>query len=166
MNVMEDGVLELPKQEEVLAELNRVTKRREFRNTLLSTVATLVVVAAIAVLISTLYLPVLRVYGEIMEPALNNGEILVALREKDFQPGDVVAFYYHNKVLLKRVVAKAGDYVNITEDGLVYINIEVLEEPYIEDYALGICDIELPYQVPDGRLFVLGDHRSKSVDSS
>ena len=162
---MEEQTRALPSIREVQIELNRVNRKKEYLKTLSSTIYALIIVAAIATLISTLYLPVLRVYGESMEPTLNNGEILVAVRAKQFETGDIIAFYYHNKVLLKRVIANPGDYVDIAEDGTIFINGERLEEPYIEDLDFGMCNIELPYQVPDNRIFVLGDHRSTSVDS-
>ena len=146
-------------------ELRRERHRRSYRSTLLSTVSALVIVAAVAVLVSMLALPVLQVVGESMTPLLHQGEIVIAPRGTAFQKGDVIAFYFNNKILVKRVIANAGEWVNIDADGNVFINDEPLEEPYITEKALGDCNIALPYQVPDGKIFVMGDHRSTSSDS-
>ena len=146
-------------------ELRRERHRRSYRSTLLSTVSALVIVAAVAVLVSMLALPVLQVVGESMTPLLHQGEIVIAPRGTAFQKGDVIAFYFNNKILVKRVIANAGEWVNIDADGNVFINDEPLEEPYITEKALGDCNITLPYQVPDGKIFVMGDHRSTSSDS-
>ena len=124
-----------------------------------------VIVAAAAVIISMLFLPVLRVTGTSMTPTLHDDELVVCRKLGSFQKGDIVAFYYNNKILLKRVIATAGDVVDIKEDGTVIVNGKTLNEPYVDGKALGECDIELPYQVPDERIFVMGDHRSTSVDS-
>ena len=149
--------------------LERVVKkhheRREYLRILRSTVASLLVVAAAAVIISMLFLPVLRVTGTSMTPTLHDDELVVCRKRGSFQKGDIVAFYYNNKILLKRVIATAGDVVDIKEDGTVIVNGKTLNEPYVDGKALGECDIELPYQVPDERIFVMGDHRSTSVDS-
>ena len=139
--------------------------RMRYLRTLRSTVMILVCVAAIAVLLATLVFPVLQVVGTSMEPTLENGEVLVAIKNGKFRRGDIVAFYYNNKILLKRVIAVDGEYVEIAEDGTVSVNNQVLDEPYLTDKSLGECDIEMPYQVPDGRIFVMGDHRATSVDS-
>ena len=146
-------------------ELRRERHRRSYRSTLLSTVSALVIVAAVAVLVSMLALPVLQVVGESMTPLLHQGEIVVAPRGTAFQKGDVIAFYFNNKILVKRVIANAGEWVNINADGNVFINDEPLEEPYLTEKALGDCNITLPYQLPDGKIFVMGDHRSTSSDS-
>jgi signal peptidase I len=125
----------------------------------------LITVAAIAVLIATLWMPVLEIYGTSMTPTLNDGEIVISLKTNDINTGDVVAFYYNNKILVKRVIAKSGDWIKIDKDGTVTVNGEVLDEPYVNEKSLGECDLTFPYQVPDGRVFVMGDHRSVSVDS-
>lgn len=130
-----------------------------------STIYTLVVVAAFAVLVATLWMPVLQIYGASMTPTLDEGQIVVSLKSKNFEPGDLVAFYIGNKVLVKRVIASAADVVNITEDGTVFVNGVELDEPYVSEKALGECDLELPYQVPEARYFVMGDHRETSIDS-
>lgn len=146
-------------------ELKRDTYKKRYWHMLRSTVSILIVVAAIVVLISNLFLPVLRIYGSSMTPTLTNGNIVAAVRYGDYDRGDVIAFYYNNKILVKRVIGLPGEQVDIDENGNVSINGEPLEEPYMEETALGECDIELPYQVPDGRYFVMGDHRSVSSDS-
>lgn len=147
------------------AELKRENYRKRYGRTLRSTVYMLITVAAIAVLIATLWLPVLQIYGGSMTPTLVNGDIVVSVKDGQFQQGDVIAFYYNNKILVKRVIAQAGDWVDISKDGVVSVNGTVLEEPYIQEKAFGDCNIELPYQVPESRIFVMGDHRETSVDS-
>lgn len=154
-----------PSVSQLEAELQREKYKKRYHSALRSTVYTLITVAAISILTATLWLPVLRIYGDSMTPTLIGGDIVVSVKDDDFSPGDVVCFYYNNKILVKRVVALPGDWVNISEDGTVYVNGEPLEEPYLTEKALGVCDIELPYQVPESRIFVLGDHRSVSVDS-
>ena len=118
-----------------------------------------------AVLVATLWLPVLQIYGSSMSPTLEEGDIVVSIKSKNYETGDIVAFYYNNKILIKRVIASSGDWVDLDEDGTVYVNGEKLDEPYVKDKAFGECDLELPYQVPESRIFVMGDHRSVSVDS-
>ena len=156
-----------PEVEEVREELNRVTYRRRFGSVLRSTVFTLVVVASLAVLVATLWMPVLRIYGVSMAPFLVDKDIVVSVKESDFKPGDVVAFYYNNKILVKRAVAQAGDWVDIDEEGNFYVNQVRLEEPYLDPgaKAFGDCNIALPYQVPESRIFVIGDNRAVSIDS-
>jgi signal peptidase I len=122
-------------------------------------------VAALAVLVATLWLPVLQIYGTSMAPTLNDGEVVVSLKSGTFNTGDVIAFYYNNKILVKRVIAGPGDWVDIKDDGTVYVNDVELDEPYVVEKALGDCNITLPYQVPESRVFVMGDHRSVSIDS-
>ena len=157
--------LDMPSSEQVEAELNRVKYRRRYHRVLRSTVYILVTVAAAVILAATLWLPVLQIYGNSMTPTLKDGEILYTVKSSDLKVGDVVAFYYNNKILVKRMICSAGDWIDIDEDGTVYVNDKELEEPYLVEKALGDCNIELPYQVPDGKIFVMGDRRSTSVDS-
>lgn len=154
-----------PTWDQVAEELRRERYKRRYRSAVTSTVHTLITVAAAAVLVATLLLPVLRIYGTSMTPTLDNGQIVVSVKTGELEPGDVVAFYYNNKILIKRVICGSGDWVDIQRDGTVLVNGQVLDEPYLTEKALGTCDIELPYQVPDGRVFVMGDHRETSVDS-
>ena len=156
---------EIPTAVRLEAELKRAKYRREYGKLLRNTISSLIVVAAIAVLVSMLFLPVLRVTGTSMTPTLQNDELVVCRKRGTFQSGDIIAFYFNNKILLKRVIGVAGDIIDIDDSGTVYVNGEALEEPYLNEKALGECDIELPYQVPDERVFVMGDHRSTSVDS-
>ena len=156
---------EIPTAVQLEAELKRVKYRREYGKLLRNTISSLIVVAAIAVLVSMLFLPVLRVTGTSMTPTLQNDELVVCRKRGTFQSGDIIAFYFNNQILLKRVIGVAGDIIDIDDSGTVYVNGEALEEPYLNEKALGECDIELPYQVPDERIFVMGDHRSTSVDS-
>ncbi len=155
----------LPTVQQLEAELKREKYRGRYWKMLRGTVAVLVVVAATAVLISNLLLPILRIYGSSMTPTLVNGNIVAAVRSGTYQRGDIIAFYYNNKILVKRVVGMPGEWVDMDESGNVTIDGEPLEEPYLTEKALGECDIELPYQVPEGRYFVMGDHRSVSSDS-
>ena len=155
----------LPSTEQLESELKQIKYRKDFRRILRSTISSLLVVAAIAVLVSMLFLPVLRVTGSSMTPTMQNDELIICSKRSNFKQGDIVAFYYNNKILLKRVIGISGDYINITPDGTVYVNDVKLDEPYVNELALGTCDIEMPYQVPDNRIFVMGDHRSVSIDS-
>lgn len=147
------------------AELKRETYRRRYSSVLRSTVYTLITVAAAAVLVATLILPVLRIYGTSMRPTMTDGDIVISVKGADFERGDVIAFWFNNKILVKRVIAQSGEWVDIDADGNVSINGKLLNESYLMEKALGECDITLPYQVPDGRIFVLGDHRATSSDS-
>lgn len=162
-----DTVQEVPEvnQEQLEAERARLQYRKRYYRILRSTLSTLITVAAVAVLVATLWMPVLKIYGASMSPTLTDGEIILSRKTSKFVPGDIVAFYYNNKILVKRVIGRAGDWIDIDEEGTVYVNQIELKEPYLTEKALGECDIELPYQVPDGRIFVMGDHRSVSVDS-
>lgn len=155
----------LPTAEQLDMERRRLRYKRRYNRTLRSTVAILIVVAALAVLAATLWMPVLRVYGSSMAPTLHNGEILVSVKTKDFSSGDIIAFYHGNKLLIKRYIAGPSDYVNVDEDGNVSVNGTLLGEPYLAEKAYGEADIEFPYQVPDQRYFVMGDNRSVSIDS-
>jgi signal peptidase I len=158
-------VAALPTTDQLEAELKREDYRRRYRSALRSTMSLLIVAAAVAILVVTLWMPVLRVYGNSMTPTLTDGDIVVLTKGSDFQTGDIIAFYYNNKILIKRVIATSGDWVDIAEDGIVSVNGEVIDEPYVYEKAYGECDLTFPYQVPDNRVFVLGDHRSVSIDS-
>lgn len=157
--------VEIPAIEQIEREKKRLRHKRRYRRTLKSTLAVLVVVSALAVLAATLWMPVLRIYGASMTPTLKNGEIIFTVKTSDFEEGDIIAFYYNNKILVKRVIAKAGDWVDMDEDGTVYVNSVKIDEPYLTEKAYGDTNIEMPYQVPDGKVFVMGDRRSTSVDS-
>ncbi len=165
MENKEQKQVQVPSMEQIEAERNRLHQGVQFRQTLNSTVAVLVVVAAIAILISTLLLPVLQIYGSSMSPSLGEGEIVVLTKSTDLETGDIVAFYYNNKILVKRVIGTPGDWISMDPDGTVYVNDQILEEPYLTEKSLGECDIAFPYQVPEGGFFVMGDHRSVSIDS-
>lgn len=157
--------LSTPTTQQLETELSRLRYRRRYRSVLRSTVYTLITVAAVSVLVATLWLPVLQIFGSSMTPTLHNGEIVFSMKTADFQQGDIVAFYYNNKILVKRMVAGPGDWFDMDADGTVYINNKKISEPYLTEAAYGETNIELPYQVPDGKIFVLGDHRATSVDS-
>ena len=165
MTMKQDKPLQRPTTAQLEAELSRVKYKRRYHTVLKSTIYSLITVAAVAVLVATLWLPVLQIYGSSMAPTLQDGEIIFTVKTADFEPGDIIAFYYNNKILVKRVICSAGDWLDIDDDGTVYVNDAVLNEPYLTEKALGDTDIELPYQVPDGKIFVMGDHRSTSVDS-
>jgi signal peptidase I len=154
-----------PPLKELEGELKRERYKTRYRRVLRSTVFTLITVAAVAILVATLWMPVLQIYGASMTPTLTDGDIVISRKVRNLKQGDIVAFYYNNRILVKRYIASAGDWVDIDEDGNVYVNNELLDEPYVYEKAMGECNIELPYQVPENRIFVLGDHRSVSIDS-
>ena len=156
---------DLPSTGQLETELKRVTYAKNYRTVLRSTIYTLITVAAVADLVEVLLLPVLRIYGSSMNPTLTEEDIVVSLKSNEFKTGDIIAFYYNNKILVKRVIANPGDWVDIDKEGTVYVNNEKLEEPYLQTKALGDCNIKLPYQVPESRIFVMGDNRDVSVDS-
>lgn len=157
--------VEIPELEQLEAELDRVKYKSRYHSVLRSTIYTLVVVAAAAVLVATIWLPVLQIYGLSMTPTLNEKDIVVSIKGMDFEQGDLIAFYVGNKILVKRTIAGPGQWVDIDEYGDVYVDGELLDEPYLTEKALGEGDVKFPYQVPDNRYFCLGDHRSTSVDS-
>ena len=157
--------LPVPSVEELKKELKRELYKYRYASVLRSTTNTLVVVAAFAVLVATLWMPVLQIYGNSMSPTLEEGQIVISFKDSEFEQGSLVAFYIGNKLLVKRVIAGPGDWVDIKEDGTVFINGEELDEPYVAEKALGQTDLEYPYQVPESRYFLMGDHRATSVDS-
>ncbi len=156
---------EVPPSAELESELKRERYKVRYCSVLRSTICALITVAAIAVLVATLWMPVLKIMGTSMSPTLEDGEIVISVKSSDFECGDIIAFYYNNKLLIKRCIAGPGQWVDMDEYGNVYVDGELLDEAYVQDKAPGECDIELPYQVPEERWFVIGDHRSVSVDS-
>lgn len=161
----ERAPLETPSVEQLEQQLKQERYKIRYQYALRTTIYTLLAVAAMAILVATLWMPVLQIYGSSMTPTLSEGQLVVSVKSKNFEQGDIIAFYYNNKILVKRIIAGPGAWVDIDEDGTVYINQEPLEEPYFTEHAYGQCDIKLPYQVPDNQYFVMGDHRSTSVDS-
>ncbi|MBR2187798.1 MAG: signal peptidase I [Eubacterium sp.] len=164
-NLNEAAAVVRPTQEQLERELERERYKRTFLGTLRSTIFTLVIVAAVAILVAVLLLPVLKIYGKSMTPTLAEGNIVLSVKGSSFETGDVIAFYYNNKILVKRVIAQPGQWVDIDKDGTVYVDNQAINEPYVTEKAFGECDLDLPYQVPESRIFVMGDHRSVSIDS-
>lgn len=155
----------MPSIAQVQREREKLHNRTEYRRTITHVLGILVVVAAVSVVWATMCFPLLRVYGVSMEPTLENGQIIMLEKSGNFETGDLIGFYYQNKILLKRVIGNAGDYIDMDAEGNVYVNDRKLDEPYLKTRALGDCDITFPYQVPDGKVFVMGDNREKSIDS-
>lgn len=165
MSEKKERQIVIPTQEEVTGEKKRLEHKRRYRRVIFNTIYALVVVAAAASLIATLILPVLQVSGTSMEPTLKDDDIIILLKTGDFKTGDLCGFYWQNKMLLKRVIARPKDIVEIDKDGNVKVNGKNIKEPYVDEKSLGECDIEFPFQVPEGKYFVMGDHRSVSIDS-
>jgi signal peptidase I len=155
----------LPTKEQVETERKRYRRQKAYNKALRGTVYVLTIVAAVAVLIATLVLPVLQIEGTSMEPTLSNGDIVLLMKTTRFDRGDLCAFTWNNKLLVKRVIALPGDWIEIDTDGSVYLNGDKLDEPYVEHKALGECDLEFPFQVPQEQYFVIGDMRESSIDS-
>jgi signal peptidase I len=156
---------ERPSIDALKNELKRENNKKEYKRVLRNTLFVVVVVAALAVLVSSFFVTVLKVTGDSMTPTMDTGQIVIAQNSSSFEPGDLLAFYYNNKVLVKRVIGSPGDWINIDDDGNVSVNGVALEETYVTEKSLDPTDIEFPYQVPENRYFVLGDHRSASIDS-
>ena len=165
MNNKSEKIVPVPSLPEIQRERKRIRRKDYYRQSLRGTISVLVVVAAIAVLVATLFLPILQISGDSMSPTLEHDEIVILVKTKEFHRGDLIGFYYQGKILLKRVIALPDDEVAIDAEGNVYVNGELLEEPYVTDKCLGDCDLEFPYKVPGTGYFVLGDQRSNSVDS-
>ena len=155
----------IPSINQVETERKRYRRQKAYNKALRGTIHVLTIVAAVAVLISTLILPVLQIEGTSMEPTLHNGDIVLLMKTSKFERGDLCGFTWNNKLLIKRVIALPGDWVEIDTDGTVYLNGEKLEEPYVNNKALGECDLEFPFQVPQEQYFVIGDMRESSIDS-
>ena len=155
----------LPSTEQIKEAYEKVSYRQRLLRSVASTTNILIVVAAVTVLIAVLLLPILRIYGQSMNSTLSSGELVVSVKGASFKTGDIVAFYYNNNILVKRVIANSGDWVDIDLDGNVYVNQKKIDEPYLDEKAFGEPTIDFPYQVPDERVFVLGDNRSVSIDS-
>ena len=163
---MAEERIALPSSDQLEEELNKENYRRRFFTTMRSTVFGLITVAAVAVLVAVLFLPVLHIYGQSMNGTLDNGDIVLSVKSDSMDTGEIVAFYYNNNILVKRVIANSGEWVDIDEEGNVYVNQKKIDEPYLhEPKAYGETDIELPYQVPEGKVFVMGDNREVSIDS-
>lgn len=165
MNRRTDRPVDLPTTQQLANERRRLRYKSRYNRTLRSTVAILLVVAALAVLIAMLWMPVLRIYGSSMSPTLLDGQIVVCVKSRNFEPGDIAAFYHGNKLLIKRYIAGPGQWVGLDGDGTVFVDGTLLDEPYLAEKAYGQTNIKLPYQVPDARYFLMGDNRSVSVDS-
>lgn len=155
----------IPSLEEITKERERLIYKERYHKVFRSTVYSLVVVAAIAVLLATLFLPVLKISGDSMAPTLTDQDILLLIKTNHYDTGDLCSFSWQNKLLVKRIIGKPGDVIDIDEKGIVSVNGQTINEPYVDELALGECDISFPYQVPENKYFVLGDHRSVSIDS-
>lgn len=155
----------IPTSDMLQKELDRERYKTRYRRNLRSTIGIFITAAAAAVLIATMVLPIFRIYGVSMAPTLESGDLVVAVKSDSFKQGELMAFYYNNKILVKRVIASEGDWVNIDQDGNVYVNDQLLDEPYLTSKSLGQTDLTYPYQVPSGEIFVMGDHRDVSIDS-
>ena len=161
----QDAPIQLPDTEAIREAYEKVSYADKLKKSIISTTNILIVVAAVAILVAMLFLPVLRIYGESMNATLNSGELVVSVKGSSFKTGDIIAFYYNNNILVKRVIANPGDWVDIDLDGNVFVNQQQIDEPYLEEKSFGEPDIDFPYQVPDDRVFVLGDNRDVSIDS-
>ena len=159
------GIESLPTKKQVETERKRYRRQKAYNKALGGTIYVLTIVAAVAVLIATLVLPVLQIEGTSMEPTLVNGDIVLLTKTTSFNRGELCGFSWNNKLLIKRVIGIPGDWIEIDIDGTVYLNGEKLDEPYAVQLAVGECDLEFPFQVPQEQYFVLGDMRESSIDS-
>lgn len=159
------AVIDIPSAEQVEAELNRIRYRHSFLRTMLNTAAIVAVVAAVSVLLSVIFFPVIQVSGDSMTPTLQDGDILVTYHTDSISQGDLCCVSWQNKTLLKRVIGLPGDIISIEPDGSIYVNQTLLDEPYVIEKSMGDCDISFPFEVPDNKIFILGDNRTLSVDS-
>ena len=165
MKRMKNGVASLPTKKQVETERKRYRRQKAYNKALSGTIYVLTIVAAVAVLIATLVLPVLQIEGTSMEPTLVNGDIVLLTKSTNFSRGELCGFSWNNKLLIKRVIGVPGDWIEMDTDGTIYLNGEKLDEPYAEQLAVGECDLEFPFQVPQEQYFVLGDMRESSIDS-
>lgn len=157
--------LEIPSIPALKEELMREKIKREFRRAILNMAGVLIVAAALTALMATRIFVLVQINGSSMKPTLNEDEVIILRQTKAVEKGDIVGFYYGGKILLKRVMAGAGDEVDIDREGNVSVNGERIDEPYLKEKTLGKCDLEFPYEVPEGAIFVLGDNRAISMDS-
>lgn len=162
---LSDTAADWPTREQLLEEAKREGGRRRYIWSFKTTVYTIIIVAAIAMLVVVMFTPVLQIYGTSMNPSLYEGDFVISVKTGNMKTGDMVAFYYNNKVLVKRVIASPGQWVNVAQDGTVFVDDVEIDEPYLIEKAYGECDIQMPYQVPENRIFVMGDNRRDSVDS-
>ena len=146
----------MPTIQELEKEYKREKEKKRYNEALRSTITLVIFIAAISILMASFLFPVLQIYGSSMTPSLNDGELVVCYKTHKFKQGDIIAFYYNNKILVKRMIAGPGDWVDMDQDGNVFVNNEQLDEPYVKEKALGDCDIEFPYQVPDEKYFFMG----------
>lgn len=171
MNIMKNKVsvkqkeLILPTTSQLESELKRELYKSRYKKLLKNTIYALLIVVALSVLAATLVFPVLQIYGESMNPTLVEDDIVVSIKKTNFESGDIIAFYYNNRILVKRVIATSSEWVRVDEEGNVYVNDRLISEPYVNKKSLGESDIKYPYQVPEGEYFVLGDERETSIDS-
>ena len=171
MNVMKNKVsvkqkeLILPTTSQLESELKRELYKSRYKKLLKNTIYALIIVVALSVLAATLVFPVLQIYGDSMKPTLVEDDIVVSIKKTNFESGDIIAFYYNNKILVKRVIATSSEWVRVDEEGNVHVNDKLISEPYVNKKNLGESDIKYPYQVPEGEYFVLGDERESSIDS-
>lgn len=156
---------ETPSIDALREELKRSRYRRSYAAAMRHTLAMLVLIVAASLAVSWLFLPAMRLHSDAMAPTLERGDVVVALKHAAYNPGDMVAFYDQDKLMVRRIIARGGDTVQVTEGGSVLVNGQLLDEPYVSSPALGVCDIDMPLTVPEGQLFVMGDQREASVDS-